>query len=89
MRIRFPGLLLGFAAAAMAAAMPPQLLSGPGGIAEATPGRPKRGKRLPRGMAARSSPKAIRSRWKAARPKRRPNRLHISRRARRRHRKAG
>ena len=43
---------------------------------------------LPRRSAAGRVPHRYRARWKAARPKRHANRHHISRRVRRRHRRA-
>ena len=86
--IKFPGILAGLAAVALAApAVGPEMPRMPAG--EVAPGRARQRKRAVRVAALGAPRKAIRSRWKAMQRKRRPNRLHISRRTRRKHRRAG
>ena len=87
MRMRFPGIMASIAMASMALAMP--IAPPPGSLGtEASPGNAKQRKRAARIAAASSPRKALRSRWKAMQPKRHRNRLHVSRRTRRKHRRA-
>ena len=78
-----------FAAAAAALSMGPALAAAPAFSAahvETVAPRPKRNKRVQRigGGVCRK----YRNRWKAARPKRHSNMNHVSRRTRRKHRRA-
>lgn len=80
--VRFMGLL---AASSMAFAAVPSASMEPVTSA-ASPARPQR--RTAKRRHAMAQSHVYRSRWKAEKPKRRSNRLHVSRRTRRRHRRA-
>jgi len=72
--------------AALAMSWPVSFAQSGGQLVEAI--EPERQRRPVRRVSVASLPAKYRNRRKAGKPKRRPNRLHISRRVRRRHRKA-
>lgn len=84
MRI-YPNLLLA-AVASLAAPLIAQSAGAIAGDPGSTLGQVKRRRALPVGHV--QGARRLRSRWKASRPKRHSNRLHISKRARRKHRRA-
>ena len=84
MRGGYLGSLLAMASMAVATSAAPVLVREPVPVAAA---RAKARRRAAR-VAMGSPRKAVRSRWKAQRRQLKPNRIHVSRRVRRRHRKA-